>query len=176
MKNRFCFLLIFFFVSLTAFAQIQDRILGFHLGVSSKQTVITKLKHRGYKINYEQDNRIGINNVTFAGYLWHYVRIEFQDNKLCSIDFVNRSSISKLQVLNQQFEILSMQLHLKYFEKYYDPDKSSSDANTDWSWYSDGKNLVVISKNLQCGEWWIDLSYYNSFLVKRQMESNFDDL
>lgn len=176
MKNRFCLLLIFFFVCLTAFAQIQDRILGFHLGVSSKQTVITKLKHRGYKIDYEQDNRIGINNVIFAGYSWHYVRIEFQDNKLFSIDFVNRSSVSSLEVINYQFEMLSMQMHLKYFEKYYDPDKSSSNANHDSSWYSDGTNLVAISKSLQNGEWWISLGYYNSFLGKRQMESNFDEL
>jgi len=140
MKRLFS-LLVVLAVSITTFAQIQTKIQGLILGKTTKNTAISIMKNKGYKLEYNDGTYICNKPISFGGVTWEGVEISFIENKVSSITF--QITYTKEEKLNSLYSNLSGKLN-KY-SRYKGTSGTSNNGFDRSENYSDG----IISINLK---------------------------
>ena len=164
MKKTILILIIVFITSLSGFAQIQNRILGCTLGVTSQQATISTLKSRGLNVvKYEGNDLYGSGDVTFyqikdgvsfGGYNWSDAKIRFINGKFASILFQTYGAS------DAQYNKLKSTIISKY--KRYQKDFGNN------PYFQDGKTEIILMNNSSNG--WMSISYGDQKLF--EVESN----
>ena len=157
-------------IGLSLSAQIQNNLLGFTLGVSTKYEVYNKYKDE-VKFTVDEIGTISVGDIVFAGYKWDYTSFSFYDNKLESIHFFNTEPFTPEQIMQLMWERLRTSLLNKY------SDYLQTDSTADFTYFLDGKiDLVLSYSGLSSNEKSISLNYYDHSLRLIRMQAEEDEL
>lgn len=121
MKKYIFLTLLTLCISISSFSQIQRKVLGFTLGITTKTAVASYLKTNHIKYSLVKGEYCA-ENVRFAGVVWEYVWFTFYNGKLYNVDF----SVSDDAPLKEIRYRLEESLKNKY-SIYYNDAESTRD-------------------------------------------------
>mgnify|MGYP000232039921 CR=1 FL=1 len=163
MKKTLLILIFILTSTLCGFAQIQNRILGCTLGVTSQKSTVSILKSRGLNVvKYEGNDLYGEGDVTFyqikdgvsfGGYNWSDAKLRFINGKFASILFQTYGAS------DAQYNKLKSTIISKY--KHYQKDFGNH------PYFQDGKTEIILMNN---SNGWMSISYGDQKLF--DVESN----
>lgn len=156
------------FISISSSAQIQNKLLGFTLGTTTKTAVYNYYKNNHTKVIKNNDDYV-VEKVKFAGQVWDYTFFSFHKGKLYSVYFNKSDFFTSLAVLDGLWEHLSTTLMNKYGD--YCLNTSSEKIM-----FSDGKTDVSITYNYLDGHKGIGLMYTNRGLRVQKDEADDNEL
>lgn len=136
--KRIFIIAIALFIGLSVSAQIQNKILGFTLGTSTKNEVRDKYKNE--IIFAEEGDDIYVGNLEFAGQTWDITNFRFYDNKLLYVLFSISEPSTPSDIITSAFESYKVKLWDKYSD-YYIKDCSTSD----FIMYTDNKTYLALT-------------------------------
>lgn len=151
------------FIALSVNAQINTNIWGLNVGKSTKKQVTNVLKKKGYKYEVVNDDTprtslfiiTSSKGVNFNGVSWNTVSLEFYDNTLFGIAFLNNK-----QPYSSKFDALR-----KNYDNKYRSYKENATTDYEVS-YSDGKTLIHLGMNDKT----LFLGYTNLHIFKKVVE------
>lgn len=125
-----------------SFGQIQRKILGLELGVTTKQDAINILTQKGFKINQEYEYFIINGPISFGGNEWDGIMVNFQGEKLLSIFFMDgaKNKFNEQSILVNSWETLKLKLKRKYSEYFY-----KEDVEKNLQFFSDENTEIMLS-------------------------------
>lgn len=156
-------------IGLSMSAQIQNKILGFTLGETTKSEVYNKYKNEPLFVE-DESGILGIGGLQFAGQVWDIVSFEFENNRLFAIQFF----LSEPETSTQLMDILWANFQLKLFEKY--GDYYFDYSQSDFKFYSDGKTDLSLSYQYISGYKELSLRYGDRTIAEQRLKAGFDDL
>ena len=156
-------------IGLSTSAQLQNKLLGFTLGSTTKSEVYNKYKNDPYFFEREGGNCLVTTDVTFAGHEWDIVSFYFFNNKLAGISFSDLEPETSAQVIELTWGNLKDKLMNKY--SYYLIPTSS-----DMILYSDGINNIALNLTDTSGRLALILYYSNRALTEGKMDAEEDEL
>ena len=169
MIKRFYFLCFFLLCMITATAQIQRRILGFTLGVTTKAQVLNYLKNHHYKYSLRKNGEQVASNITFAGYNWQDTYFSFYKGKLYCVDFRDDGEYTPEELLTEVWDRVKNSLNRKY--SLYSI--SSKDDNIE---FSDNKTYVGLKYKYIFGSKSLSIMYFDIYLFNQCSNSEYNEL
>ncbi len=158
-------------LGLSMSAQIQNKILGFTLGSTSKTTVYNYLKTNHIKFIKEENGEYCAEKVKFAGTLWEFVWFTFYDGKLYNVDFSLSDYSTPVQTMDLIYKRLDNTLISKY-ARYYDYDKSTNERKL----YSDNVTQISFTYRYFQGSKSLGIMYTYLPLFNSKQSSDADEL
>ena len=158
-------------IGLSMSAQIQNKILGFTLGTTSKTTVLNQYKTKITKADYNAGETYRIQDVSFAGQIWDLAYFVFVNNKLCTVSFQSTDDNIPTSILDLSWENLKKSLNKKY-SQFYLSNRSTSEIKE----YSDGTTYLTLSYEYFMYCMVLNISYTNEYLLHQKVKAAEDDL
>lgn len=157
-----------FIIGLSMSAQIQNKLLGFTLGTTTKPEVRNKYKYdKGF--NEDSSGDIFVKNIRFASNDWDYVHFHFYNNKLSSVDFSNVEPFTSIPIMESRWYNLKDRIYNKYGD-YYLRTQSSMIM------YSDGVTSIALNLSDDTGGMILMLYYSNDALIRQELQAGDDEL
>lgn len=163
MKRVLLLLLLISLSIISLHAKIPKTFGNLILGVSDREEVEKFIRENGFEINAEDSNSIFCINCNYNldGVDWKYVRFEFFDGKVYSLNF---QIASKWSHMGEFYELM------EYFKDKYSDYKHSQDfTDTDnlQVWYMDQDTLILLTKKHTDNLNVVGLTYHDVALSKR---------
>lgn len=167
LKRKTCLIFLLFF-SITISAQLQNKILGYTLGISQFDYVNNNLNAKGIDCLAWTSGKIEIKNtLSFGGYNWDYTELNFVGKKFSSASFTAYS------FSRTQYEKLRNVLVSKYLS-YQKPTKTSNGygyGDTVTETFQDSKTTIVLFYNNN-GSGYVSLTYKDRKLTERETSTS----
>lgn len=159
-----------FLIGISMSAQIQNKILGFTLGTTTKSQINNKYNDESILIEDELGS-ISVGNIVFAGQKWDIVTFYFYNNILESIQFCETEVLTPRYLMQSIWDGIKNSLWNKYSEYLIE------DSSPEFILYSDGiTDLALSYSNTPLDEKGLALRYYDQSLRKLRMQAEEDDL
>ena len=126
MKKVYLLFLMFFFMNLSASAQIQRKFFDFELGKTTQSEVKRYLRQKDKYIEEKDDDTICSSELRFGGHSWNFVVFSFCKDVLCQVYFSESENHTPRETLNKIYKNFSEALSDKY-QGYKDPYRSNEE-------------------------------------------------
>ena len=156
-----------FIIGLSMSAQIQNKILGFTLGSTTKTEVYDKYKHE--KHFQERSEGYSVGGLEFAGQKWDITSFNFYNNQLSNIQFSLVDLGTPVYVMDSVWDYLRLTLLDKYGDYNYF-------STSEYLFFEDGKTNLAISYKYAGENKALVLIYSDSALKELQRQSEENDL
>lgn len=153
-------------IGLSLSAQIQNKILGFTLGETTKSEVYNKYKSQ--ELFTELDGDIAVGNLKFAGQVWDVTLFRFYNDKLMVVQFSVSESTTPLTILESLWVDFKYKLENKYSDYYIN-------SLTDFILFSDFKTDLSLSF-FDVNGMGLNLSYSDCALREQYKQAEEDEL
>lgn len=147
-----------FIIGLSMSAQIQNKLLGFTLGSTTKSEVYNKYKNE--ELFTANGDDIGVGDLKFAGQTWDVTIFRFYNNKLMLVQFSVTDGMSPLSAIETVWESFKQKLMKKY-DTYY-----LYSSTSDFLSFSD--NITHLSLSRFVYGTGVNLLYYDIALADQQ--------
>lgn len=158
-------------IGLSMSAQIQNKILGFTLGSTSKTTVYNYLKSNNIKFSKNENGEYWAKKVKFAGEIWESVWFSFYDGKLYNVHFYISEDSKSIQLMDAIYGKIKKSLDNKYSD-YYMYNESTNERH----YYFDNVTRIIFSYSYFQGVKSLDLMYSNMPIFSRKLASEEGEL
>lgn len=171
--KRFILVLLTSIICIYAQAQITNKIWNLTLGVSNKQQVTNVINSHNLQIRDKGADYITCSSNTsfnFGGESWNYAKFRFYKGKLYSISFSYTTFFS----VRESFDRLKNSLDSKY-SRYI----KGQDLTTYGDWYidyDDGKTTIDLTYNIEQGNDFVGIMYYDNALMIKQAKASDSEL
>jgi|GEM_PF-3446422 hypothetical protein len=156
-----------FIIGLSMSAQIQNKLLGFTLGTSTKYEIRNKYKNeRSFS---EEDSFIMVRDIRFASQHWDYVAFYFFENKLMYVSFSNIDPYTPMRLMESTWDNLKERLWDKYSDYYVK-------TTPEMIQYSDGVTNLALSLSDATGSMILMLLYSDVALKNQELQAGDDEL
>lgn len=169
--KRTLFTLVLLLCTLMASAQIQRKILGFTLGITSKTIVYNYLKSNRIKFSTNEEGEYVASKIKFAGQIWDSVFFTFYNGKLYNLDFCINEDSTPIQTMDLIYENLDKSLSHKY-ANYYNFNESTNENKV----YSDNVTNITFTYGYLLGSKSLSIMYTYLPLFNRKLSSDADEL
>ena len=152
-------------IGLSLSAQIQNKILGFTLGKTTKSQVCKSYK-KNYMFRELSDGNCIVFDERFAGYEWHNVQFSFYKGILYKVRLEDHNQYDN----KTTWESLKKSLNKKYGKYFISEIKE--DEITDAIFYSDDKTALKLSSNV----FMTTLQYIDIEIAKQKIDDEESEL
>lgn len=157
-------------IGLSMSAQINNKLLGFTLGTTTKSQVYNKYKNEKI-FTVDEKGDIYVGDLVFAGQKWDITTFYFYNNKLESIQFGDVEDMTPQYLMQTIWEGLIISLNNKY------SDYLITDSSPDFTYYYDGiTDLVLSYSQIPPNQKGLVLRYYDHSLRLSRMQAEEDEL
>lgn len=107
-----------FIIGLSMSAQIQNKLLGFTLGTTTKSEVYEKYKNENHFLEKSDSYSVG-GTIEFAGQKWNITTFTFYHDRLLSVQFSLIDLGTSISIMDSTWDYLRLTLLDKYSEFNY---------------------------------------------------------
>ncbi|MBR5725247.1 MAG: hypothetical protein IKX56_00770 [Muribaculaceae bacterium] len=156
-------------IGLSMSAQIQNKILGFTLGTTTKSEVYNKYKNQEY-FSADDDGTISVGDIVFAGQKWDLTLFSFYNNILLSVQFNLGEQMTSLNIMDSAWESFQNKLWDKYSDYAVDSQRS------DMIFYTDGITRLSLAYLYISSNKILTLQYADTDLSEQKSQAEIDEL
>ncbi len=156
-------------IGLSMSAQIQNKILGFTLGSTTKSEVYNKYKNQEL-FSADDDGTISVGNIVFAGQKWDLTLFCFHNNKLLYVQFSLAEQMTSLSIMDSVWESFQNKLWNKYSNYAVDSQRS------DMIFYTDGITRLSLAYMYISNGKLLALQYADINLSEQKSQAEIDEL
>jgi hypothetical protein len=170
MKKLFLLMLMFFFMNLSASAQIQRKFFDLFLGESTKTEVLKTCKSKGIEL-FEKEDCYYAEKVKFGGNTWPLALFFFHNNILTMVAFCDNDYDSSSESIDKTFENYCDALSEKYSD-YYDNFSSNDQLKV----FRDKATTLKLEMSYVETRKTVSITYIDRELQREVRNKNFDEL
>ena len=157
-----------FIIGLSMSAQIQNKLLGFTLGTTTKAEVYEKYKDEG-RFRENSSGGYSIGNIEFAGHKWDITSFRFYHDRLLSVQFTLIDLATPISLMDASWDSLSLILLDKYGDyNYY--------STSEYQIFQDDQTHLALSYTYSGNNKALTLIYSDRALREQKRQAEEDEL